>query len=59
MAVYYDYTIINVIGGYELPDTGGAGTTLYTIGGLLLMTAAAFLLLYIHNRRRKEDAPSS
>lgn len=59
VAVYYDYTIINVIGGYELPDTGGAGTTLYTIGGLLLMTVAAFLLLYIHNRRRKEDAPSS
>ena len=43
----------------ELPNTGGAGTTLYTIGGLLLMTAAAFLLLYNHNRRRKEDAPSS
>ena len=43
----------------ELPNTGGAGTTLYTIGGLLLMTAAAFLLLYIHNRRRKEDAVSS
>lgn len=43
----------------ELPNTGGAGATLYTIGGLLLMTAAAFLLLYIHNRRRKEDAPSS
>lgn len=43
----------------ELPETGGAGTTLYTIGGLLLMTAAALLLLYIHNRRRKEDAPSS
>lgn len=45
-------------GGYELPSTGGAGTHLYTMGGLLLMTAAA-ILLYIHNlKRRKEDLSS-
>ena len=44
---------------YELPDTGGAGTILYTMGGFLLLTGAAFLLLYNHTRRRKEDSASS
>ena len=45
--------------GYELPDTGGAGTIPYTIGGFLLLTGAAFLLLYNHTKRRKEDSASS
>lgn len=44
--------------GYELPDTGGAGTTSYTAGGLTLILGAA-TLLYIHCRRRKEDEASS
>lgn len=44
---------------YTLPDTGGAGTTLYTIGGLLLTVGAGLLLLYNHLKRRKEDLPSS
>jgi LPXTG-motif cell wall-anchored protein len=44
--------------GYEIPETGGAGTTSYTLGGLLLMMAAA-ILLYIHTlKRRKEDLTS-
>lgn len=38
---------------YELPKTGGTGTQLYIIGGLLLIAAAA-CLLYIQNRRRGE-----
>lgn len=50
-------TIVNET-SYELPDTGGAGTTAYTAGGLLLIVAAA-ALLYIHTRRRKGDSPSS
>ena len=58
VAVYYDRTIINLIGGYELPATGGAGILPYTAGGLLLM-AAAVILLYSHTKRRKEDSPSS
>lgn len=45
--------------GYELPNTGGAGTVPYTMGGVLLLTGAAFLLLYNHTKRRKEDSPSS
>ena len=44
--------------GYELPETGGAGTTSYTVGGLALIFGAA-TLLYSHCRRRKEDAASS
>lgn len=43
---------------YELPDTGGTGTTLYTVGGLLITTAAVFLL-YSHAKRRKGDGKSS
>ena len=45
--------------GYELPDTGGAGTQPYTMGGIAMMAAAVMFLLYSHTRRRKEDAPSS
>ena len=44
--------------GYKLPDTGGAGTTSYTTGGLVLIFGAA-TLLYIHCKRRKEDEVSS
>lgn len=40
--------------GYELPNTGGAGTVPYTMGGLLLLTGAAFLLLYNYTKRRKD-----
>ena len=44
--------------GYKLPETGGAGTTSYTVGGLALIFGAA-TLLYSHCRRRKEDEASS
>ena len=44
--------------GYELPDTGGAGTTSYTAGGLALIFSAA-TLMYVHCKRRKEDEVSS
>lgn len=43
---------------HELPNSGGAGTTLYTIGGLALVLGAG-ILLYIHTKRRKEDVASS
>ena len=42
----------------ELPETGGTGTYLYTMGGALLM-ATAGILLYIQNKRRKEETASS
>ena len=44
--------------GYKLPETGGAGTTSYTTGGLALIFGAA-TLLYIQCKRRKEDEVSS
>ena len=59
VAVYFDHTILNLIAGCELPNTGGAGVLPYTLGGILLLTGAAFLLMYIHFRRRKEDLTSS
>jgi len=45
--------------GYELPETGGTGTRLYTTAGLLLVLTSAACLLYIHKKRRREDANSS
>ena len=39
-------TFTNEYKGYVLPETGGAGTKLYTIGGLLLIMGAGFILLY-------------
>ena len=51
-------TVRDMSWGYELPDTGGAGTTSYTAGGLALIFGAA-TLLYSHCRRRKEDEVSS
>ena len=51
-------TIRDISWGYKLPDTGGAGTTSYTAGGLTLILGAA-TLLYIHCKRRKEDEASS
>lgn len=46
--------------GYELPETGGIGTTPYTMGGLLLMiAAAAFFLSYRNRKHGKEDFTSS
>ncbi|MDY5783353.1 MAG: collagen binding domain-containing protein [Gemmiger sp.] len=44
---------------YTLPETGGGGTTPYTVGGLALMAGAGLLLLYNHSKRRKEDLESS
>ncbi len=40
-----------IIAGYELPATGGPGTILYTIGGMLLMSLP---LAYGYKRRRKQ-----
>ncbi|MGN0794428.1 MAG: Cna B-type domain-containing protein [Aristaeellaceae bacterium] len=45
--------ITNAVITYELPETGGAGTTPYTVCGLLLITAAA-ALMYIEFRKRKQ-----
>ena len=51
-------TVRDISWGYELPDTGGAGTTSYTAGGLALIFGAV-TLMYIHCKRRKEDEASS
>lgn len=38
---------------YELPETGGPGTKMYTLGGLLL-SVLAVLLMYKQEKRRRE-----
>ena len=52
-------TVTNQVCYPVLPHTGGAGTTLYTKGGVLLTASAMFLLLYYHTKRRKEESASS
>ena len=56
--IVFSATISDQSWGYKLPDTGGAGTTSYTAGGLALIFGAA-TLMYVHCRRRKEDEVSS
>lgn len=56
----YDLEISNkaIPSGHELPNTGGSGTTPYTVGGLLTISAG-LPLLYKDKKRRKEDSASS
>lgn len=42
-----------IIAGYELPDTGGTGTTLFTIGGLLLIAGAVGYGYGLRRRRER------
>lgn len=46
-------------GGYELPHTGGAGTTTYTMAGLVLMLFSMAYLMYRPKARRREEFKSS
>ena len=45
--------------GYLLPETGGAGTLLYTVAGLLLTLSSITLLVYKHKKCRREELDSS
>lgn len=45
-------------GGYQLPETGGPGTQVFTWSGVVL-TAFATILMYIKNKRRKEGHRTS
>ena len=51
-------TVTNNISYPVLPETGGRGIGMFTIGGLTLMLAAA-ILLYTHSKRRKGESPFS
>ena len=51
-------TVTNSVSYPELPETGGSGTSLYTIGGLTMLISAAVLLIMPHTKRRKGDLHS-
>ena len=65
LAAKVDFTVdpllvtITNVPGVELPSTGGAGTTLYTTGGLLIMAISAVLLLYSNKTKRRKEDPIS
>ena len=44
--------------GYELPQTGGAGTTTYTMAGLVLICFSMAFLMYRPKARRREKFES-
>jgi len=48
--------VSNIPWGDKLPMTGGIGTDLYTIGGLLLIAVAGALLLYDREVRKRKGA---
>ena len=53
-----DQDVIVNKGFYELPSTGGSGTTWFTVGGLALGLTAGLGLYQIKRRRRREDTAS-
>lgn len=46
---YYTFTVENQP-GFSLPSTGGMGTYLFTIGGIVIMAGAAFALIAMKKR---------
>lgn len=50
----HTFNLKNTMIRYELPATGGAGTTPYTMAGLLLMLLSTAYLMYKYSGRRKE-----
>ena len=46
------YVVTNIINnkGFTLPETGGMGTYLFTIGGIVIMAGAAFALIAMKKR---------
>ncbi|MBQ8610264.1 MAG: VWA domain-containing protein [Oscillospiraceae bacterium] len=49
----WDEYIVNYT-EYTLPETGGAGTHLYTFGGLLVLAAAALMYINMFGRKRQK-----
>ena len=50
-----NYTITNTEADYTLPQTGGMGTWMFTIGGLVLMAGAVVLLLVMRKKREAQN----
>ena len=46
--------ITNELITYRLPETGGSGTTPYTVCGLLMLALAFTALMYIEVARKKQ-----
>jgi len=48
--------VVNEVeGGFILPETGGAGTIIFTVVGLALVGGAVTLAIIVKNRRRSHD----
>jgi len=55
-AVGVDLDVVNVPSnvGFALPNTGGAGTTLFWLGGGMLLAGAVFLAVYARRKARTD-----
>ena len=47
--IYFKFEVENQK-GFSLPETGGMGTYLFTIGGIVIMAGAAFALIAMKKR---------
>ena len=48
-----NFTLTNGKSNFNLPITGGIGTAIFTIGGIMIMAGAVMLLTYAIRRSRR------
>ena len=49
-----DLTIMNYKNEFNLPTTGGMGTMIFTVGGILLMGGAVILMVFVLRKKKEQ-----
>ena len=50
----FDLTIMNYKNEFNLPTTGGMGTMIFTVGGILLMGGAVILMVFVLRKKKEQ-----